>query len=153
MKVKLLLIGKTEDGYMQTGIKLYQSRLTHYMDLAITEIPALKNTGNLSPKEFKKKEAELIFKKINDKDFVILLDEKGKEYSSIEFAAFLNKTERPITFIIGGAYGFDDTVYERANGLISLSKMTFTHQMIRLIFAEQLYRAMTILNNESYHHI
>ncbi len=122
------------------------------MDFSIVEIPALKNTGNLSPNEFKKKEAELLLKKITDKDYIVLLDEQGKEFPSTEFAAFLDKTHRPITFIVGGAYGFDEAIYKRANAKISLSKMTFTHQMIRLLFVEQLYRAMTILNNEPYHH-
>jgi len=152
MKISLLLIGKTEEAHLQTGIKIYQTRLTRYMDFSITEIPELKNTKNLSEKEIKRKEAELILKKISDKDFVILLDEKGKDYSSVEFSKFLDKQNKPITFIVGGAYGFDETIYKRANGMISLSKMTFTHQMIRLIIVEQLYRAMTILNGEPYHH-
>ena len=153
MKVNLLLIGKTDEGFVNAGIQQYVGRLKHYLDFSMTELPALKNTNNLTEKEIKRKEAELIFKKISDKDFVLLLDEKGKEYASVEFAAFLEKTNRPITFVVGGAYGFDETVYKRANGMISLSKMTFTHQMIRMIFVEQLYRAMTILNNEPYHHV
>ncbi len=153
MKVSLLLIGKTEENFLQTGIKVYQNRLSRYMDFSIMELPELKNTKNLSEKEIKRKEAEMIFKKVSDKDFVLLLDEKGKDYTSVEFAAFIDKANRPITFIVGGAYGFDETVYKRANGLVSLSKMTFTHQMIRLLFIEQLYRAMTILNGEPYHHI
>ncbi len=152
MKITLLLVGKTETEYLINGIKIYQDRLKHYADFSVIEIPALKNTNNLSHKEIKRKEGELILKKITDKDFIILLDDKGKQYSSPEFAAFLDKTQRPITFIIGGAFGFDDAIYQRANGLLSLSKMTFTHQMIRLLFVEQLYRAMTILNNEAYHH-
>jgi 23S rRNA (pseudouridine1915-N3)-methyltransferase len=152
LKINLLLTGKTEGDIILSGVKLYQNRLTRYADFAITEISVLKNTANLSEKEIKRKEAELILKKISDKDFVILLDEKGKEYTSVEFSTFLNKQNKPITFIVGGAYGFDEAIYNRANGMVSLSKMTFTHQMIRLIFVEQLYRAMTILNGEPYHH-
>lgn len=152
MKITLLLTGKTDDNYIQAGINVYKDRLERYLDFNIIEIPSLKNTKNLSPLEYKRKEGELIFKKLNDKDYVVLLDEKGKEYTSIEFASFIEKTQRPITFVVGGAYGFDDLIYKRANSQLSLSKMTFTHQMIRLIFAEQLYRAMTIINKEPYHH-
>ena len=152
MKITLILTGKTDDSFLIAGIKEYQKRIERYVDFNIIEITSLKNTKNLSKSEYKRKEAEIILKKLTEKDFVVLLDERGKEYSSIEFAAFIKKSQRSITFIVGGAYGFDEQVYKRANAQISLSKMTFTHQMIRLIFVEQLYRAMTINNNEPYHH-
>ena len=156
MKISLLTIGKTEDKYLLEGIDIYLKRLKHYVPFKITELPELKNTKSLSRDQQKSKEAELIFKNINTTDHVILLDENGLELSSKGFSTFLNKKmvggQQHLVFIVGGPYGFSDEIYARANEKISLSKMTFSHQMIRLLFAEQLYRAYTILKGEPYHH-
>ena len=156
MKITLLTIGKTEDKYLTEGIGIYLKRLKHYIPFKITEIPDLKNTKGLSREQQKSKESELIFKNINSTDHVILLDENGKELTSIEFSGLLNKKMvgglQHLVFIVGGPYGFDQDLYDRCNDKISLSKMTFSHQMIRLFFAEQLYRAFTILKGEPYHH-
>ncbi|MBS4013650.1 MAG: 23S rRNA (pseudouridine(1915)-N(3))-methyltransferase RlmH [Bacteroidetes bacterium] len=155
MKITLLIIGKTEEKYLQEGISKYTERLKHYITFNIKEIPALKNTKNLNPDQIKKNEADLILKYFPDFDYKILLDEKGKSLTSLEFADFLNKKTlqsiKNIVFVIGGAYGFDNDVYEKADMKLSLSNMTFSHQMIRLFFAEQLYRAFSILRNEPYH--
>jgi 23S rRNA (pseudouridine1915-N3)-methyltransferase len=156
MKITLLTIGKTEDKYLIEGIDIYLKRLKHYIPFRILEIPELKNTKSLSQEQQKTKEAELIFKNIQSTDHVVLLDENGKELSSRGFSVYLNKRMvsglQNMVFIIGGPYGFSDEVYERSNEKISLSKMTLSHQMIRLFFAEQLYRACTILKGEPYHH-
>ncbi len=156
MKITLLTIGKTEDKYLSDGIDIYLKRLKHYIPFKIVEIPELKGTKNLSRDQQKTKEAELIFKNINTTDHVILLDENGEELSSKQFSAFLNKKmvggQQHLVFIVGGPYGFSDDMYKRSNQKISLSKMTFSHQMIRLFFSEQLYRAYTILKGEPYHH-
>ena len=156
MKITLLTIGKTEDKYLLEGIDKYLKRLKHYIQFSISELPELKNTKNLSEDLQKSKEAELIFKEITSADHVILLDEKGTEFSSVQFADFLNKKTisnvQHLIFIVGGPYGFDGSIYNRANGKISLSQMTFSHQMIRLFFVEQMYRAFTILKGEPYHH-
>jgi len=156
MKITLLTIGKTEDKYLIEGIDIYMKRLKHYIPFRILEIPELKNTKSLSQEQQKTKEAELIFKNIQNTDHVILLDENGKEFSSRGFSVYLNKKMvsglQHLVFIIGGPYGFNDEVYDRSNEKISLSKMTLSHQMIRLFFAEQLYRACTILKGEPYHH-
>src|ERR1035441_4998803 len=119
MKISLILTGKTEDSSLLAGIKEYQKRIERYVDFNIIEITALKNTKNLSHQEYKRKEAELIMKKLTEKDFVVLLDERGKEYTSIEFASFIKKSQRSITFIVGGAYGFDEQLYKRANAQLS----------------------------------
>ncbi len=155
-KVELWLIGKTNFKYLDEGIAIYQKRLQHYLKFEMKVIPDIKNTKNLAQHQIKNKEGQKLLEKFNIEDFVILLDESGKSYSSLEFATFIEKkiqlSYKKIVFVIGGAYGFDEAVYKRANGKLSLSNMTFSHQMIRLLFVEQLYRAMTILNNEPYHH-
>ncbi|MGI4020158.1 MAG: 23S rRNA (pseudouridine(1915)-N(3))-methyltransferase RlmH [Janthinobacterium lividum] len=156
MKITLLSIGKTEESYLNEGINIYLKRLKHYIKLEITEIPELKNTKGLSQDQQKVKEAELILKKITSTDYVILLDERGLELSSLQFADLLNKrmlaSTQNLVFVIGGPYGFDNSIYQRANEKLSLSKLTFSHQMVRLFFAEQVYRAFTILKGEPYHH-
>ena len=156
MKITLLTIGKTEEKYLLDGIEVYLKRLKHYIPFKITEIPELKGTKNLSRDQQKSREGELIFKNINSTDYVILLDENGQDLSSRQFSAFLNKKmvggQQQLVFVIGGPYGFSEEVYTRCNDKISLSKMTFSHQMIRLFFTEQLYRAYTILKGEPYHH-
>lgn len=156
MKITLLTIGKTEDKYLLDGIEIYLKRLKHYVPFKILEIPELKGTKNLSREQQKSKEAELIFKNISSSDHVILLDENGQEFTSKQFSLFLNKKMvgglQHLVFIVGGPYGFSEDIYERSNEKISLSQMTFSHQMIRLFFTEQLYRAYTILKGEPYHH-
>lgn len=155
MKVTLLVVGKTTDSHIDALIQEYQKRLTHYLPFALQVIPELKNTKALSPEQQKQAEGDLILKAVTVNTDLILLDEHGKEFRSIEFADYLQKrmlSGRDVVFVVGGPYGFADTVYQRANGKISLSKMTFSHQMVRLFFVEQSYRAMTILRGEPYHH-
>jgi 23S rRNA (pseudouridine1915-N3)-methyltransferase len=156
MKITFLTVGKTEDAYLKEGIEKYVKRLKHYTKLELVELNELKNTKALTPDQQKAKEAEMILKKITPLDHVVLMDEKGTEYSSTQFAAYINKREisssATLIFIIGGPYGFDPSVYQRANDKISLSRMTFSHQMVRLFFVEQLYRAYTIMKGEPYHH-
>jgi len=156
MKIKLLAIGKTDDKNLQALIATYEKRLKHYIRFESEIIPDIRNVKNLSQKEQKEKEGILILKKISPFDQLILLDEKGKEYSSMDFSKFLQKKMnsgiKQILLVIGGPYGFSDKVYQKATGKISFSKMTFSHQMIRLFVVEQIYRAFTILKNEPYHH-
>ena len=156
MKITLLTVGKTDKDWVKQGIDIYTSRLKHYIPFSINEIPELKNVSALSKDQIKVREGELILKNVKPADDVILMDEHGKEYTSVDFASFLQKKisyeGKDIVFVIGGAYGFSDEVYRRANGKISLSKMTFSHQMVRAIFTEQLYRAFTIMRGEPYHH-
>ena len=156
MKVKLLLIGKTNIDFLIKGIEEYEQRLKHYLTFEKIIIPNLKNTKNLNENQQKLKEGELILSQINSPDCIILLDERGKQYSSLEFSGFIQKKMtgglKSMIFVVGGAYGFSDELYKRGNYKISLSKMTFSHQMVRLIFLEQLYRAMTIIRGEPYHH-
>ena len=156
MKIALLTVGKTDVNWVKQGLDIYMSRLKHYIPFSITEIPELKNVSSLSKDQIKTKEGELILKNIKPTDDVILLDEHGKQYGSVEFATLLqnkiNYEGKDIVFVIGGAYGFSEPVYNRANSKISLSKMTFSHQMVRAIFAEQIYRAFTIMKGEPYHH-
>jgi len=156
MKITFLSVGKTEDAYLKDGIEKYVKRLKHYTKLAIIEIDELKNTKALTQEQQKTKEAELILKKITPTDHVILLDEKGMELTSQQFAAWIDKKNigsvSSLVFIVGGPYGFDASVYARANDKLSLSAMTFSHQMVRLFFIEQLYRAYTIIKGEPYHH-
>ena len=155
MKVTLLVVGKTTDSHIDALIQEYQKRLTHYLPFALQVIPELKNTKALSPEQQKQAEGDLILRAVTANTDLILLDEHGKEFRSIEFADYLQKrmsSGRDVVFVVGGPYGFADTVYQRANGKISLSKMTFSHQMVRLFFVEQIYRAMTILRGEPYHH-
>lgn len=155
MKITLLVVGKTTDQRLQTLIEDYQQRLKHYIPFEMVVIPDLRNAKALTQTQIKEQEGIEILRRITPSMDVILLDEHGREYRSIEYAEWIQKkmaAGRDITFIVGGPYGFSPAVYERANGKISLSKMTFSHQMIRLFFTEQIYRAMTILRGEPYHH-
>jgi len=156
MKIHLLVIGKTDEAYLQKGIEIFLKRIPHYISFEMKAIPDLKNSKNLSGEQQKEKEGELIIQQLVSSDELFLLDEQGMEHSSVEFARFLEKKMlsgiKRIFFVIGGPYGFSASIYSRANGKLSLSKMTFSHQMVRLIFVEQLYRAMTILKGEPYHH-
>ena len=156
MKITLILIGKTTAQYLNEGVNLYEKRIKKYLNFDITIIPELKNTKKLSVKEQKEKEGKLLLDKISKSDTLILSDEKGKEFSSVKFAGFIeNKmisATKSLVFVIGGPYGFSENVYKRANNKISLSKMTFSHQLVRVLFIEQLYRAFTIINGEPYHH-
>lgn len=155
MNIKLIVISKTDVPYLQTGIDEYISRLKHYCDFELVVIPALKNLGKASPEEIKEKEGELILKQLAKVDQTVLLDEHGKEYTSVGFSEYLQKQmnvgTRTLAFVIGGAFGFTPAVYAAATHKISLSQMTFNHQMVRLFFLEQLYRAFTILRHEKYH--
>ena len=155
MKTLLILVGKTTDRHFQAGIADYTERIGHYMPFELVTIPELKNTKSLSEDQQKTAEGEQILKLIQPSDTVVLLDEHGRELRSIEFARWLEQkrsTARRLIFIIGGPYGFSPAVYARANEQLSLSKMTFSHQMIRLVFTEQVYRACTIIKGEPYHH-
>lgn len=155
MKTLLILVGKTADKHFIAGIKDYVERITHYMPFEIKVIPEIKNTKSLSEGQQKEKEGELIIKHIQNSDTLVLLDEHGAEYRSTEFAQWLQKKQnvcRRLIFVIGGPYGFSEAVYKRADEKVSLSKMTFSHQMVRLIFTEQIYRACTIIKGEPYHH-
>jgi 23S rRNA (pseudouridine1915-N3)-methyltransferase len=156
MKITLLTIGKTEDKYLIEGIEKYLKRLKHYINFKINELPELKNTKSLSQDQQKAKEAELILRNLESTDYLVLLDEKGHELSSKHFSDFLNKkmigSVQHLVFVIGGPYGFDVSIHQRAEEKLSLSRMTFSHQMVRLFFVEQVYRAFTILKGEPYHH-
>ncbi|MCL2651135.1 MAG: 23S rRNA (pseudouridine(1915)-N(3))-methyltransferase RlmH [Candidatus Azobacteroides sp.] len=156
MKIQLTVIGKTNQDFVQKGLDEFCNRLKHYIPFELDIIPDIKNTKNLSQEQQKEKEGELILNNIQPGDYVVLLDEHGKEFSSLQFAGYIEKkthvVNKKLVFVIGGPYGFSKKIDEIASEKISLSKMTFSHQMIRLIFVEQLYRAMTILNNEPYHH-
>ncbi|RKR80224.1 23S rRNA (pseudouridine1915-N3)-methyltransferase [Mucilaginibacter gracilis] len=156
MKITLLTVGKTEDAYLKDGIEKYLKRLKHYIKFEVIDLPELKNTKALTQEQQKAKEAELLFKNISATDYVMLLDEGGLQHTSVQFADLLNKkmiaSVSNLVFIIGGPYGFDGSIYKRANDKLSLSKMTFSHQMVRLFFVEQVYRAFTILKGEPYHH-
>ena len=156
MKVCLLVIGKTDASYIREGIAEYEKRLTRYIPYEMKVLPDVKNAKNLTESLQKEREGEMLFEQFQPGDFVVLLDERGRQYSSMEFSQFLAQkmlgTVKRLVFVVGGPYGFSDGVYKRANDKISLSKMTFSHQMVRMIFAEQIYRAMTILKGEPYHH-
>lgn len=156
MKIKFVIIGKTVEKYLVEGISEYEKRLKKYISFEIITLKDIKNAGNMSINTIKSKEAEQLMPYLGNNNFRILLDEKGTEFSSTEFATFLEKKMsgdgRDIIFFVGGPYGFDKIVYDNCDFKISLSKMTFSHQMVRLIFTEQLYRAFTILHNEPYHH-
>ena len=155
MKTQFWYIGKTAFPYLAQGIALYEKRLERYLNFRSFLIPDVKNGNKLPIGQLKIKEGEAILKKLNNTDFLVLLDEKGKEFSSVQFAQFMEQKfqlgNRNLVFLIGGAYGFSDVLYKRANQQLSLSKMTFSHQMIRLFFLEQLFRAMTIIKGEPYH--
>ncbi|MFI3328378.1 MAG: 23S rRNA (pseudouridine(1915)-N(3))-methyltransferase RlmH [Rikenellaceae bacterium] len=156
MNIELIVVGKTDSVEVERIVENYAKRVNHYCKFAITTLPDLKGTKNLSAKQQKAGEGEAIMKQLNDSDYVVLLDERGAQYRSMEFAQWLQKRMnsgvKRLVLIIGGPYGFSDEVYSRANGKVSLSPMTFSHQFVRAIFAEQIYRAFTILNNEPYHH-
>ena len=155
MKTLLIQVGKTVNKHFIVGINDYVERIGHYMPFEVVTIPELKNTKNLTEDQQKQAEGELILKQLQPSDTVVLLDEHGKDFRSIEFARWLEQkqqTARRLIFIIGGPYGFSPAVYSRANEQLSLSKMTFSHQMIRLTFTEQIYRACTIIKGEPYHH-
>lgn len=156
MKLSFWMIGKTAETYLETGITVYEKRLPHYYPYQSEILPDIKGAANLSQEQLKTKEGEMVLKKLGNRDFLILLDEKGKNLRSVEFAKQLEKWSVQgidrIVFLIGGAFGFDEAVYQRANYLLSLSPMTFSHQLVRLIFLEQLYRACSINKGEPYHH-
>ncbi len=156
MEVKLVTVGKTDVPWVKEGLDLYVSRLRHYVPFTLVEIPQLKNVSAFSQEQIKEKEGELILKQVAPGETVILLDERGRQYRSVEWADWIQRQlslgGKGLVFVVGGAYGFSQKVYDRANGLVSLSKMTFSHQMVRTVFAEQLYRAFTIIRGEPYHH-
>ena len=156
MKVALIIVGKTVNKHFVELIDEYAGRVKHYIGFDIITIPELKNTKSLSTDQQKQQEGELILKQMQTGDYVVLLDEHGKELRSVEFSAYMEQkmqtVNKRLVFVIGGPYGFSQEVYGRANEKLSLSKMTFSHQMVRLIFVEQLYRAMTIMRGEPYHH-
>jgi 23S rRNA (pseudouridine1915-N3)-methyltransferase len=154
MKIELWAIGKTDIDYLKEGISVYEKRLKHYTTFEIVVLPDVKNPP-VSSEQLKIKEGEIILTKLQKDDYLVVMDEAGKQFASTDFASFLEKKQvestKKMVFLIGGAFGFSESVYERANQTIAFSKMTFTHQMIRLIFVEQLYRAYTIIKGEKYH--
>ncbi|MBO0329578.1 23S rRNA (pseudouridine(1915)-N(3))-methyltransferase RlmH [[Muricauda] lutisoli] len=156
MQITLIAIGKTDKSELEELITVYKKRLKHYIKFQLEVIPDIKNRKNLSETQQKEKEGELILAQLQPTDTLILLDEKGKQYTSVEFARFLQKKMnsgiKNLVLVIGGPYGFSDDVYAKSSGKISLSKMTFSHQMVRLFIVEQIYRGFTILRNEPYHH-
>ena len=156
MRIHVMFIGKTTGKLFQEAISDYQQRLTHYVPFAIEEVPDLKNTKSLTEELQKEKEADMVFDRLQSGDVLVLLDEKGKEFTSREFSSFLeNKmhtVNKRLVLLIGGPYGFSQRIYDAAQGKISLSKMTFSHQMVRLFLIEQIYRAFTIMRGEPYHH-
>ena len=156
MKITLAVVGKTSTGYLKQGVDEYVKRLSHYVTFEIKYIGDAKNTKNITEEQQKASEGKQILSILDKSDFVVLLDEHGKEYTSVEYAAYVQKRMlsgvKNVVFVVGGPYGFSPEVYARANDKISFSKMTFSHEMIRLIFTEQLYRAFTILHHEPYHH-
>lgn len=156
VKIELIIVGKTDADWIKQGFEVYQKRLSHYITFNTSIIPDLKNRKNLSEDQQKDQEGNLILKQLQTSDFVILLDENGKQFDSVQFSDLLQKKMnsgiKRLVFIIGGPYGFSSELYQKADQKISLSKMTFSHQMVRPFFVEQLYRAFSILNNEPYHH-
>lgn len=156
MKILFLVIGKTDEDYLVTGIKKYVGRLGHYVPFEMKELPDIRNRKTLNEEQQKKAESFLLLQQLQPGDQVVLLDEKGKSYTSVEFSEMLEKQMasgvKRLVFVVGGPYGFAQEVYDRADTMLSLSPMTFSHQMVRLIFVEQLYRAFTILKGEPYHH-
>lgn len=156
MKTCLLVIGKTDAAYIREGIAEYEKRLTRYIPYEMQVLPDVRNSKNMTEALQKEKEGEMLLGQLQPSDFVVLLDEKGKQHTSVEFSEYLAQKMlvgiKRLVFVVGGPYGFSEAVYRRANDKISLSRMTFSHQMVRMIFAEQIYRAMTILKGEPYHH-
>lgn len=156
MTIELIVVGKTDSKEVNSLVEMYLKRVNHYCRFAITTLPDLRNTKNLSAQQQNQSEGERILGQLSESDYVVLLDERGDELRSMEFAQWMRKRMvsglKRLVFVIGGPYGFSEEVYRRANQKLSLSKMTFSHQIVRAIFAEQIYRAFTILNNEPYHH-
>ena len=156
MKILLLVIGKTDEDYIFDGLEKYKNRLKYYINFEYEEIPDLKNRKTFSRDQQKKHESDIIFSRLKTGDKVILLDENGESFRSVEFSKYLQKKMnsgiKRLVFVIGGPYGFDKSIYNKYQDKLSLSRMTFSHQMVRLFFCEQLYRVMTILKNEPYHH-
>ena len=156
MNIELIVIGKTDQQEVAALVEQYAKRVNHYCKFTVTTIADVKNTRNMAPSRQKQLEGEMILKLISEGDWLVLMDERGRQFTSMEYADWLQKRMlsgvKRVAIVIGGPYGFSDEVYKRANEKISLSKMTFSHQIVRAIFAEQLYRAFTILNNEPYHH-
>jgi len=156
MKIEFWCINKTSFQYVKDGIAEYEKRLKHYVKLNIAIIPNIKNTKNLTAEQLKYAEAKLVTSKLDDSDHLVLLDEKGKQLTSCAFSLFIEgcrmANHKRVVFLIGGGYGFDQSLYERAGATLALSKMTFPHELVRVIFLEQLYRAFTILKGEKYHH-
>lgn len=156
MKTKLIYVGKTGKSFLTEGEKEYTKRVKRYTPFETIELPDVKNAKKRTEQEIKSIEAEAILKKIKPSDYVVLLDEKGSEFTSIQFASYIQKQfnsgSQGLVFVIGGPYGFSNEVYQRANDQLALSKLTFSHQMVRMFFIEQLYRGLTILKNEPYHH-
>ena len=156
MRITLLTVGKTDISWVREGLETYVSRIGHYVPFALKEIPELKGVSALDRGQIRQREGELILRQLNPSDEVILLDERGKEWRSVEFARWLegrlSHSGRDLVFVVGGAYGFSEAVYARADGKLSLSQMTFSHQLVRTVFAEQLYRVFTIMKGEPYHH-
>ena len=156
MKVTLILVGRNKESWIETGLKDYKKRIKRYLPFDVIEVPTVKGSGKMTKNEIKEKEGKEILNNIRSNSYVVLLDENGKEYTSEEFAEWLqgamNRSIQYLVFIIGGAYGFSDEIKNRANRKLSLSKMTFSHQIVRLVFGEQLYRALTIIKGEPYHH-
>ena len=156
MDIELLTIGKTGSTYLQTGIDDYCKRLKRYIPFSIKTLPDAKNPRKLTEAQQKEAEGRDILAAVGPADLVILLDERGKEYTSVEFSDFINRAmvsgRKRLVFVVGGPYGFSPAVYDRADGKVSLSRMTFSHEMVRLFFTEQIFRAMTILRGEPYHH-
>ena len=155
MRITLIESGKTRDPFIREGVELYRSRVSRYVPFRIETLPDLKNSRNLTMKEVMEKEGQILLKRLKPEDYVILLDERGQQFHSISFAEYLNALEgkvNQLSFVIGGPYGFSQEVYDRADTMLSLSKLTFSHQLVRVIFMEQLYRAFTILKGEPYHH-
>lgn len=155
MKVELWVIGKTAFSYLDEGMAVYEKRLVHYLPFTSLILPDVKNAGSLSSDQLKQKEGELVISRLKKEDLLVLLDERGKQLTSVEFSSFMEQklqlSAKKLVFLVGGAFGFSEAIYQRADQKLSLSKMTFSHQMVRLFFLEQLYRAMTILRGESYH--
>ena len=152
MTIELIVIGKTDSKEIAALVELYARRVNHYCRFAVTALPDVRNTKSMTVRQQRTAEGEAILRQLADGDYVTLLDERGEEYRSVEFALRLNSGVKRLVLVIGGPYGFSDEVYARADGRLSLSRMTFSHQIVRAIFAEQIYRAFTILNNEPYHH-
>ncbi len=156
MEIELLTVGKTTIRFVIDGIEEYTRRLKHYIPYSIRTIPDIKNTSKMDQAKQKEEEGKKILEAVSNSDYVVLLDEHGKQYGSMEFSAFIEKQmvagRRKVIFVVGGPYGFSKAVYDRADSLLSLSKMTFNHEMVRLFFTEQVYRAMTIMRGEPYHH-